>query len=191
MIAHDPSLVILSITIAILGTFTASVMTSNVGALSRGEGRMRIVMAAVTLGGCIWAMNFVGLLSMEVPVNLSYDPLMLGVSAAVSFIGTATALFLLWPKGDQRGTAAAGDRPVRHCDFRHELPRHCRGRGPGVELSWFLAVDLRGVCHAERAYVARVPFPAARRHFDPGRRYRPRPLTDGRALLGHCLSPRP
>jgi diguanylate cyclase len=99
MIAHDPSLVILSITIAILGTFTASVMTSNVTALSRGEGRVRIIMASITLGGCIWATNFVGLLSIQVPVNLTRDPWVLGISAAIAFLGTGIALFTLWPAG--------------------------------------------------------------------------------------------
>ena len=38
MIAHDPSLVILSATIAILGAFTACVMVSGLGTLSRGKG---------------------------------------------------------------------------------------------------------------------------------------------------------
>ena len=109
MIAHDPSLVILSITIAILGTFTASVMTSNVGALSRGEGRMRIVMASITLGGCIWAMNFVGLLSIEMPVNLTRDP-----RAARRFRGG----FLHRHR----------DRAVSCCGRMGSTPRGCRLR---------------------------------------------------------------
>jgi NO-binding membrane sensor protein with MHYT domain len=139
MIAHDPSLVILSITIAILGTFTASVMTSNVEALSRGEGRMRIFMAALTLGGCIWAMNFVGLLAIDAPVNLTRDPVLLGTSAAVSFIGTAVALFLLWPKG----MSAARLPPaivllgIAICATSYLGIAAVAGRG--LELSWFLA----------------------------------------------------
>lgn len=139
MIAHDPSLVILSITIAILGTFTASVMTSNVSALSRGEGRMRIVMAALTLGGGIWAMNFVGLLSMEAPVDLQRDPLLLGGSAAVSFIGTAAALFLLWPKG-----VSAARLPPAIILFGIAISATsylgiAAVAGREIELSWFLA----------------------------------------------------
>ncbi len=139
MIAHDPSLVILSITIAILGTFTASVMTSNVGALSRGEGRMRIVMAAVTLGGCIWAMNFVGLLSMEVPVNLAYDPLLLGVSAAVAFIGTGIALFLLWPKGISAARLPPAIVLLGIAISATSYLGIVAVAGRGVEVSWFLA----------------------------------------------------
>jgi diguanylate cyclase len=139
MIAHDPSLVILSITIAILGTFTASVMTSNVGAISRGEGRMRIVMASVTLGGCIWAMNFVGLLSIEAPLNLVRDPVLLGGSAAVSFIGTAIALFLLWPKG-----VSAGRLPPAIVLFGIAISATsylgiAAVAGRQLEFSWFLA----------------------------------------------------
>ncbi|MGC2396942.1 MAG: hypothetical protein WA579_13220, partial [Rhodomicrobium sp.] len=71
MIAHDPGFVILSTTIAILGAFTACVMMSNLGSLSRGERRGRLLMASVSLGGSLWVMQFVGLLSLEVPLNLA------------------------------------------------------------------------------------------------------------------------
>ncbi len=139
MIAHDPSLVILSITIAILGTFTASVMTSNVGAISRGEGRMRIVMASVTLGGCIWAMNFVGLLSIEAPVNLARDPVLLGSSAAVSFTGTAAALFLLWPNGVSAARLPPAIILLGIAISATSYLGIAAIAGRQVELSWFLA----------------------------------------------------
>ncbi len=139
MIAHDPSLVILSITIAILGTFTASVMTSNLGVLSRGEGRMRIVMASVTLGGCIWAMNFVGLLSIEVPVNLTRDPVLLGGSAALSFIGTAVALFMLWPNAMNAARLPFAIILLGIVISATSYLGIAAVAGRQIELSWFLA----------------------------------------------------
>lgn len=139
MIAHDPSLVILSITIAILGTFTASVMTSNLGVLSRGEGRMRIVMASITLGGCIWAMNFVGLLSLEIPVNLTRDPVLLGGSAAVSFIGTAIALFMLWPNAMNAARLPFAIILLGIVISATSYLGIAAVAGRGIELSWFLA----------------------------------------------------
>ena len=139
MIAHDPSLVILSITIAILGTFTASVMTSNLGALSRGEGRMRIVMASITLGGCIWAMNFVGLLSLEIPVDLTRDPVLLGGSAAVSFIGTAIALFMLWPNAMNPARLPFAIILLGLVISATSYLGIAAVAGRGIELSWFLA----------------------------------------------------
>ena len=139
MIAHDPSLVILSITIAILGTFTASVMTSNLGVLSRGEGRMRIVMASITLGGCIWAMNFVGLLSIEIPVDLTRDPVLLGGSAAVSFIGTAIALFMLWPNAMNAARLPFAIILLGIVISATSYLGIAAVAGRGIELSWFLA----------------------------------------------------
>jgi diguanylate cyclase len=139
MIPHDPSLVILSITIAILGTFTASVMTSNAGALSRGEGRMRIFMAALTLSGCIWAMNLVGFLAIETPVNLERDPIMLGVSAAVCFLGTATALFMLWPHGLTASRLPIAIMLISIVITATTYLGIAAIVGRGIDLSWFLA----------------------------------------------------
>src|SRR5271165_6507096 len=98
MIAHDPKLVILSSTIAMLGAFTAAVLTSNIAAHPRGEGRARIVMSALSLGGSLWAMQFVGLLAIQAPLNLAYNPLPLAASAMTAMAGSASALFLLWRK---------------------------------------------------------------------------------------------
>ncbi len=139
MIAHDPSLVILSVTIAILGTFTASVMTSNAGALSRGEGRMRILMASITLGGCIWAMNLVGLLAIEIPVNLERDPVLLGVSAAVCFICTAIGLFALWPNGISASRLPIAIVMISTAITATSYLGIAAVAGRGLELSWFLA----------------------------------------------------
>jgi len=139
MIAHDPSLVILSVTIAILGAFTACVMTSNIGSLSRSEGRMRIVMAALTLGGSIWATDFVGLLSIEAPVNFAYRPLLLALSAAAAFAGTTAGLFLLGQKRAENTVRL----PLAAAVFGIAIAATnylSMGAvtGGGLQLSWFL-----------------------------------------------------
>ncbi len=137
MIAHDPSMVILSITIAILGAFTASV----IGALSLNEGRMRMIMAVATLGGSIWAMNFVGLLAIEAPVNLAYNPVPLGISAVVALTGTAAALLLLWPKRADalaRLPAASIFLGLAICATSYFGIEAIAGRG--LQLSWFLTL---------------------------------------------------
>jgi NO-binding membrane sensor protein with MHYT domain len=137
MIAHDPSLVFLSITIAILGVFTASVMTSNAGALPPSERRLRIVMAAVTLGGSIWAMHFVGLLSIETPVNFAYNPALTAASAAIAFSGTGLALYLLWPKsGGARLPAAVVVLGITIAATNYCGIAAIAGRG--LLFSWFL-----------------------------------------------------
>lgn len=139
MIAHDPSLVILSITIAILGAFTAAVMTSNAGALPPGERRLRIIMAAGTLGGSIWAMHFVGLLSIETPVNFAYHPELTGLSAAIAFGGTGLALYLLWSKrGGTRLPAAVAVLGITIAATNYCGIAAVAGRG--LQLFWFLTL---------------------------------------------------
>ncbi len=141
MITYDPSLVILSITIAMLGAFTASVMATNLGALEPGEKRVRLAMASITLGGCLWAMHFVGLLSIEAPLNFARNPLLLAASAAAAFAGVFVALFLL---GGPAGASRAR-QPYAVAIFGAAIAlTNYLGvaaiAGPGLNLSWFLTL---------------------------------------------------
>jgi NO-binding membrane sensor protein with MHYT domain len=167
MIAHDASLVILSITIAILGTFTASVTASNAGGLPPSERRLRIVMAAVTLGGSIWAMQFVGLLSIDTPVNFAYYPELTGLSAAIAFAGTSIALNLLWPRsGGTRLPVAVAVLGITIAATNYSgiaaiagLPQSSLGRG--LQLNWFLT--LIGIAVAIQAALMVLSFLALQR----------------------------
>jgi diguanylate cyclase len=139
MIAHDPSLVILSTTIAILGAFTACVLTSNLKSLSQGDKRARLVMASITLAGSVWAMQFVGLLSFDAPINLVYNPIPLGISAAVIFPCIITAVFLF----GMRDGAPSSRVPVAIAIFGAALAAMnylgiAAIAGPGLDVSWFL-----------------------------------------------------
>jgi diguanylate cyclase len=141
MIAHDPKLVILSSTIVILGAFTASVLTSNIASYTGGEGRIRISMSALSLGGSLWAMQFVGLLAIEAPLNLSYNPVFLAASAVTAFAGSAAALFVVSPR--QGGLAKR--LPLAAAFFAGSLAlTNYLGlfaiAGSGLRLSWFLAL---------------------------------------------------
>jgi diguanylate cyclase len=141
MITHDPSLVILSTTIAMLGAFTACVMMSNLSALSSGERRVRVTMATVTLGGSLWAMLFVGLLSLDAPLNFAVNPLLLGGSAAAAFVGVGVALFLL----AEAGRAYRARFPYAVAIFGGAVAlMNYLGvaaiAGRGLNLSWFLTV---------------------------------------------------
>lgn len=141
MIAHNPSLVILSITIAILGVFTASVMTSNAGSLSVSESRARIIMAAAALGGAIWATNFVGLLAIEAPINLASNPVPLGISALAAVLGTVAALFLLPPKQpDAPGRLSFAALILGIAITATAYLGLAAIAGRGLQLSWFLSL---------------------------------------------------
>ena len=141
MIAHDPSLVILSVTIAILGAFTACVMMSNLRALSGGERRARLIMASAALGGSLWAMQFVGLLSLDAPINLAWRPELLSASAAAALAGTTAALLL--PSG--LGDGYRGRLPVATIVFGAAIAATnylgiAAIAGRGLSLAWFLTL---------------------------------------------------
>jgi len=139
MIAHDPSLVILSTTIAILGCFTGCVLTSNLFLLTPGEVRLRLAMASLALGGSLWATSFVGLLALSAPLNWTYNPALLGFSVLTAFAGTVIALFTAG--GEQTG---GGRMPIAVAvlgiaiAFTHYLGLLAIA-GRGVHIIWFLA----------------------------------------------------
>jgi diguanylate cyclase len=160
MIAHDASLVILSVTIAILGAFTASVTASNASGLPPSERRLRVMMAAITLGGSIWAMHFVGLLSIETPVNFAYHPELTLLSAVIAFGGTSLALYLIWPKSGGRHLPAA----VAVLGITIAATNYCGIAGiagRGLQLYWFLG--LVSIAFAVQVAMMTVQFLAAHR----------------------------
>ena len=161
MVAHDASLVILSITIAILGAFTASVMTSNAGTLPPSQRRLRLMMAAVTLGGSIWAMQFVGLLSIETPVNFAYNPELTALSAVIAFAGTGIALYLLWPKSGTRTRLPAAAAALGVTIAANNYSGIAAIAGRGLQLNWFLTVI--GVAVAIQAAQMVLSFLASQR----------------------------
>ncbi len=146
MISHDPSLVILSLTIAILGAFTASVLTSGLLSLNPSEARLRLIMATLSLGGSVWATHFVGLLAITLPVNFGLNPALVAASAFAALVSTAVALFLVGYTG-----LAAPRFPAAVIIFGVGLwATHYFGLGAiaggGLTLSWFLAVMALVVC---------------------------------------------
>ncbi len=178
MIAHDPSFVTLSTTIAILGAFTACVMTLNLGPLSRGERRARLLMASVSLGGSLWVMQFVGLLSLEAPLNLALNPILLASSAAVAIAGTTVSLLVGGHKSAHRARL-----PIAAAVFGATIAASnylgiAAIAGRGLSFSWFLTLVSIGVSVQVSAIVLWFLF-----------RRRGVLLTlSGATFLGLCLS---
>jgi NO-binding membrane sensor protein with MHYT domain len=146
MITHDPSLVILSATIAILGAFTACVMTSNFASLPQGEGRLRLAMASLALGGSLWAMQFVSLLAIEAPINWLRNPLLIVFSAIVCLGATTAALFMI-----SRGGIGSGYFPLAVALLGLGIAAaNYLGLGAvagrGLKLSWFLVLISAAIC---------------------------------------------
>lgn len=91
---HDPPLVVLSIIVAIVASYTAFNLAERLRhARNRNERQGPwLVAGAAAMGSGIWSMHFVAMLAMEVPFPVAYDPYLVALSAIVAAVGSAIAL---------------------------------------------------------------------------------------------------
>jgi PAS domain S-box-containing protein len=95
-IHYVPSLVVLSIGVAIFASYVALNLAYSV---SQAKGKAQLawlVGGAVAMGVGIWSMHFVGMLAFEMPgMDMAYDvPLML-LSVCVAILASAVALYII------------------------------------------------------------------------------------------------
>ena len=78
--SYDPLLVALSWVVAILAAFGALVIAER---LRRETGQQRLVWqtgGALAFGAGVWAMHFIGMTALKMPVNVGYDPIITALS---------------------------------------------------------------------------------------------------------------
>ncbi|TNC10269.1 PAS domain S-box protein [Methylobacterium terricola] len=107
---HDPTLVVLSIAIAMLASYVALDLAGRMQAAIGWVRQAWLATAAVVLGGGVWSMHFVGMLALRLPgAAITYDLgltlLSLGLPVAVTTVGLAIAQR---PGGGMRAVALAG-----------------------------------------------------------------------------------
>lgn len=88
-------LVIGSVAVALMATFTGLSMTRGVQALPIAPRQLRIVTAAILLGGGIWSMHFVAMLAMRFDTPVSYDLVRTIASALIAILLAGIALLLM------------------------------------------------------------------------------------------------
>ncbi len=107
---HDLYLVILSIVVAIIASFTALSLAGRIREARDRARRVWLAAAATALGGGIWSMHFVAMLAFSMPgIPISYDltPTLASLALAIGF--TAGGLALIdWSAPTVRRTLAAG-----------------------------------------------------------------------------------
>src|SRR5712672_3899830 len=92
---HDPYLVALSILVASLASYTALDLGGHVGT-ARGLARhVWLVAAAITMGGGIWSMHFIGMLAFVMPIPMSYDIGLTTLSLIVAIFVTGGAFYVI------------------------------------------------------------------------------------------------
>jgi diguanylate cyclase len=70
---HNPTLVIVSLSVAVLAAYVSLDLAGQIRT-SRGPVRLAWLAAgAVSLGGGIWSMHFIGMLALMLPVPVRYD----------------------------------------------------------------------------------------------------------------------
>jgi PAS domain S-box-containing protein len=91
---HDSPLVSLSILIAICASYTALTLAGRVAA-ARGRARLAWLSGgSVAMGSGIWSMHFVAMLAFHLPVAISYDVPLVGLSFLAAVGASAFALFV-------------------------------------------------------------------------------------------------
>ena len=60
LVSYDPLMVVASVLVAVLASFTGLKLASGLRNLDTPQRKTQIVKAAIALGGGIWSMHFVG-----------------------------------------------------------------------------------------------------------------------------------
>jgi signal transduction histidine kinase/NO-binding membrane sensor protein with MHYT domain/DNA-binding response OmpR family regulator/HPt (histidine-containing phosphotransfer) domain-containing protein len=89
---YNTSLVIISILVAVLASYTALNLVERVASLS-GKARDRwVIGGACAMGAGIWSMHFIGMLAFELPIEVGYDPAITSFSLLLAVLVSGLAL---------------------------------------------------------------------------------------------------
>ena len=102
-------LVIASVAVSLMASFTGLALTRGVSLLHEIQRKQRIAMASIALGGGIWAMHFVAMLGLKLPILFYYDALTTMISALVAILMVGVALLVVhFRKRTRSSIAIAG-----------------------------------------------------------------------------------
>ena len=96
---HNPYLVALSILVAAFASYTALDLGGHVGPARGFARREWLVAAAITMGGGIWSMHFVGMLAFSLPIPMSYDLGLTALSLVVAIFVTGGGFYVISRQG--------------------------------------------------------------------------------------------
>ncbi|MCH8505481.1 MAG: hypothetical protein LAT50_14295, partial [Ectothiorhodospiraceae bacterium] len=92
---HTPGLVFLSIIVASAAGYVALVMAERVGDSDRSGRELWRWVGAACLGGGIWSMHFIAMLSFQVPLALHYGTALTVLSLAVAVLASYLVIHAL------------------------------------------------------------------------------------------------
>jgi diguanylate cyclase (GGDEF)-like protein len=91
--SYDVGLVIVSLLIAMLASYTALDMAARVSAAKGQAAAWWLAGGSVAMGVGIWSMHFIGMLAFRLPMAMGYDP---SITLLSLLIAIASSLFALW-----------------------------------------------------------------------------------------------
>jgi diguanylate cyclase (GGDEF)-like protein len=91
--AYDPGLVVLSLLIAVLASYTALDLAGRVAASHGRAAAWWLAGGSVAMGVGIWSMHFIGVLAFGLPIAIGYD---LAITLLSLLIAITSSLFALW-----------------------------------------------------------------------------------------------
>ena len=92
--SYSLGLVILSVLVATIGAYVAIEIAQRVRSSGRRRRRFWTWGGAVAMGLGIWSMHFVGMLALDLPAIVWYDPILTAESVAAAVVGCAIAFFI-------------------------------------------------------------------------------------------------
>lgn len=109
IVNHSSFLIAMSCLVALVAGFTGLSLTRDLSEKPVFQKKVSIALAAIALGGGIWAMHFVAMLGLKLPILFYYDAAITLVSALSAILLVGAALILLhFPERTTKTIAAAG-----------------------------------------------------------------------------------
>jgi NO-binding membrane sensor protein with MHYT domain len=93
-VVYDPTLVMLSVFVAIIGSLTGLALTFGFDAPSMFFAPKSLLRGAVIIGGSIWAMHFIAMLAVSFPVAVNYNTpeTLFSLCVAILFTGVGLSI---------------------------------------------------------------------------------------------------
>jgi len=93
--AHAPMFVLMSLIVAVLGSWTALDLFRRVKETAGAVSMLWLAAAAVATGLSIWSMHFTAMLAFSLPIPLTYDAPIVLLSLLVAMLASGFALFVV------------------------------------------------------------------------------------------------
>ncbi|MBV6286202.1 putative bifunctional diguanylate cyclase/phosphodiesterase [Pseudomonas aegrilactucae] len=93
--SYSPSLVLISLCVAILASYTALDLTGRIATAKGRSAYLWMVGGAFALGTGIWSMHFIGMLAFSLPIELGYDLTLTLLSLLIAVLSSGFALWLV------------------------------------------------------------------------------------------------